>query len=220
MGQGSNMGELTTPMLDTPLADGLTIVLTLTPFGSSSKMKGSVSILLKSGNMQGSYDADGTQTLIFTTPSIEEAYQVQLSPSTVCYISRFEVYDGVFTSKQLGIDDDDEDSGKQSIPMAGGKRSVKRKAITTTTYTTTEPHYTFTGLTSTSKYFVSVRALTDLGPSKWSAERQVALDQTAIFTPTGEQTATSSVWYNLQGQPVARPQRGIFIHDGKKVLVK
>lgn len=220
MGQGSNMGELTTPMLDTPLADGLTIVLTLTPFGSSNKMTGSVSILLKSGNMQGSYDADGAQTLIFTTPSIEEAYQVQLSPSTICYISRFEVYDGVFSSKQLGIDDDDEDSGKQSIPMAGGKRSVKRNAITTTTFTTTEPHYTFTGLTSTSKYFVSVRALTDLGPSKWSAERQVALDQTAIFTPTGEQTATSSVWYNLQGQPVARPQRGIYIHDGKKVLVK
>ena len=27
-------------------------------------------------------------------------------------------------------------------------------------------------------------------------------------------------WYNLQGQPVAKPTRGLYIHNGKKVVIK
>ena len=44
-------------------------------------------------------------------------------------------------------------------------------------------------------------------------------------TTTGIDTAVESkgkpdVWYNLQGQRVSQPARGIYIHNGKKVVVK
>ena len=46
----------------------------------------------------------------------------------------------------------------------------------------------------------------------------------AIDIPTGinivNNETTDNAWYNLQGQRVAQPQHGLFIHKGKKVWIK
>ncbi len=42
-------------------------------------------------------------------------------------------------------------------------------------------------------------------------------DNTGIEVPKSEQT---NIYYDLQGRPVANPIRGVYIKDGKKVLVK
>jgi hypothetical protein len=33
-------------------------------------------------------------------------------------------------------------------------------------------------------------------------------------------TVQREVVYNLQGQPVSKPQKGIYIRDGKKIIVR
>ena len=44
-------------------------------------------------------------------------------------------------------------------------------------------------------------------------------------TPTGismlpRKAVDHNVWYNLMGQPVVAPVRGIYIHNGRKVIIK
>ena len=44
--------------------------------------------------------------------------------------------------------------------------------------------------------------------------------QTAIKTVKSETAAEDGVYYNLQGQRVDNPTKGLFIHNGKKVILK
>jgi hypothetical protein len=60
------------------------------------------------------------------------------------------------------------------------------------------------------------------GGTKW---RLAAIRFIASSVPTGISTvqngvAVSDVYYNLQGVRVANPQKGVFIHNGKKVVIK
>lgn len=222
MGAGSKMGTLITPQLDTPLADGITIVMTLEPYTENTTLSGSVIIKLKSGTMTGTFNVEGKKTLIFSASEIAEPFQLSIEPAQVGCISRLSVYDGEFSAEQLGITDGDGgEEDAQSIMSGTSRRAVKHKVGTTTTYTTTQSHYTFTGLNSTSKYYVTVRALTDLGPSKWSLEREVRLDQTAVRNPAALPADGSDTWYDLQGRRLpGRPQPGLYIHDGRKVMVR
>ena len=42
-------------------------------------------------------------------------------------------------------------------------------------------------------------------------------DNTGIEVPKSEQ---ADIYYDLQGRPVAHPMRGVYIKDGKKVIIK
>ena len=42
----------------------------------------------------------------------------------------------------------------------------------------------------------------------------------AVTVPTAVPAAVPSVWYTLQGQPVTSPRRGLYIRNGRKVLVR
>ena len=35
-----------------------------------------------------------------------------------------------------------------------------------------------------------------------------------------EETKDNDVYYNLNGQRVSNPQKGVYIHNGKKVIIK
>ena len=37
---------------------------------------------------------------------------------------------------------------------------------------------------------------------------------------TDEETKDNDVYYNLNGQRVSNPQKGVYIHNGKKVIIK
>lgn len=223
MGTGAKTGTLVTPTLDTPLADDLTIVITVEPYGTNSTASGTLYIRSKGKTMRGRFSVSKKIPILMSASGIDEEFQISVEPDQVCYISRLSIYDGDFSAEQLGftVDTGDEEGGQQGImPLTVNKASV-RKAGSTVTYTTTEPRYAFTGLTSTSKYYVTVRALTDLGPSKWSLEREVQLDQTAISAPGITTVSSSGTWVDLQGRRImGTPTRGLYIHDGRKVLVR
>lgn len=84
--------------------------------------------------------------------------------------------------------------------------------------------YLITDLTPETEYEVQVQGVTELGESNWS--------QSVIFTtlPEGPSEVTevsvdkadSDTWYNIAGMKLnARPtERGIYIHNGKKVVIK
>ena len=42
-------------------------------------------------------------------------------------------------------------------------------------------------------------------------------DNTGIEVPKSEQT---DIYYDLQGRPVAHPIRGVYIKEGRKVVIK
>ena len=43
---------------------------------------------------------------------------------------------------------------------------------------------------------------------------------TSIEEVTGEENNTDDIYYNLNGQRVSNPQKGVYIHRGKKVIIK
>lgn len=65
-------------------------------------------------------------------------------------------------------------------------------------------------------------------PGPWN----MALKAANVYSPTGSETtgieniatarrpAVDDAWYNLSGQRVAKPSRGIYIHNGKKYVIK
>ena len=58
---------------------------------------------------------------------------------------------------------------------------------------------------------------TEAGDPRWYDENAV----TAIETVKGDvERAADGAWYTIQGVRVDKPSKGIFIHNGKKVVVK
>ena len=43
---------------------------------------------------------------------------------------------------------------------------------------------------------------------------------TAIDGVAADEAVDRDAYYNLQGQRVERPQKGVYIHGGKKVIIK
>ena len=56
-------------------------------------------------------------------------------------------------------------------------------------------------------------------PSAAAIGYRIGGDATGISTIASEQ-ATDGLYYNLQGQPVANPTKGLYIHNNKKILIK
>ena len=50
----------------------------------------------------------------------------------------------------------------------------------------------------------------------WLVPGNGSSDIAAITTAT----TNDGQWYNLQGQPVAKPSKGLYIRKGKKVVIK
>lgn len=83
----------------------------------------------------------------------------------------------------------------------------------------TQASHTFEGLTPGTVYSIRVRAHVGQDFSFWSEYADVELlGETAISAPTSNETQ-KGVWYNLSGQRVASPQRGVYIRNNQKVLL-
>ena len=61
---------------------------------------------------------------------------------------------------------------------------------------------------------------TDLISGSNSISFYVEDGTTAIQNVTTHPATTDDAWYTLQGVRVAQPTRGLYIHNGKKVVVK
>lgn len=215
MGSSKNAGRLTTPAIS-PSNDVITVVIVARWFNE------------KNNKLQIGYSEGGGQTELLGEATLEEedAYfavpikelsedcQVVLYSSNRAYVSRVIVLDGTFS-------DDDLSTLFKAPVKTIGKRAQAHKSKSQTV-TTAATAYTFTNLTADATYTYRVRALADgFATSNWSEPIQVSL-ATGIHEATGADDASAqpAALYDLLGHRITgTPQRGIYIKDGRKIMV-
>lgn len=216
MGSSKNAGRLTTPAIS-PSNDVITVVIVARWFNKTNNK-------LQIGYSEGAGQTEmlGEATLeeedaYFAVPieDVSEDCQVVLYSSNRAYVSRVIVLDGTFS------DDDLSTLFKAPVKTIGKRaQAYKSKSQTVTTAATA---YTFTNLTADATYTYRVRALADgFATSNWSEPIQVSL-ATGIHEVTGADDASAqpAALYDLLGRRITgTPQRGIYIKDGRKIMVR
>ena len=216
MGSSSVAGRLTTPAIS-PSNDVITVVIVARWFNEKDNK-------LQIGYSEGDGQAEllGEATLenedaYFAVPieELSEDCQVVLFSSNRAYVSRVIVLDGTFS-------DDDLSTLFKAPVKTIGKRAQAHKSKSQTV-TTAATAYTFTNLTTDATYTYRVRALADgFATSNWSEPIQVSL-ATGIDEVAGANGASAqpSALYDLLGRRITgTPQRGIYIKDGRKIMVR
>lgn len=216
MGSSSVAGRLTTPAVS-PSNDVITVVIVARWFNEKSNK-------LQIGYSEGDGQAEllGEATLekedaYFAIPieDVSEGCQVVLYSSNRAYVSRVIVLDGTFS-------DDDLSTLFKAPVKTIGKRAQAHKSKSQTV-TTAATAYTFTNLTADATYTYRVRALADgFATSNWSEPIQVSL-ATGIHEVTGADDASAqpAALYDLLGRRITgTTQRGIYIKDGRKIMVR
>ncbi len=216
MGSGSVAGRLTTPAVS-PSNGVITVVIVARWFNEKSNK-------LQIGYSEGDGQTEllGKATLekedaYFAVPieDVSEGCQVVLYSSNRAYVSRVIVLDGTFS-------DDDLSTLFKAPVKTIGKRAQAHKSKSQTV-TTAATAYTFTNLTADATYTYRVRALADgFATSNWSEPIQVSL-ATGIHEVTGADDASAqpAALYDLLGRRITgTPQRGIYIKDGRKIMVR
>lgn len=215
MGSSSVAGRLTTPAIS-PSNGAITVVIVARWFNEKSNK-------LQIGYSEGDGQTEllGKATLekedaYFAVPieDVSEGCQVVLFSSNRAYVSRVIVLDGTFS-------DDDLSTLFKAPVKTIGKRAQAHKSKSQTV-TTAATAYTFTNLTADATYTYRVRALADgFATSNWSEPIQVSL-ATGIHEVTGADDASAqpAALYDLLGRRITgTPQRGIYIKDGRKIMV-
>ena len=216
MGSSSVAGRLTTPAIS-PSNGVITVVIVARWFNEKDNK-------LQIGYSEGDGQAEllGEATLenedaYFAVPieELSEDCQVVLFSSNRAYVSRVIVLDGTFS-------DDDLSTLFKAPVKTIGKRAQAHKSKSQTV-TTAATAYTFTNLTTDATYTYRVRALADgFATSNWSEPIQVSL-ATGIHEVTGADDASAqpAALYDLLGRRITgTPQRGIYIKDGRKIMVR
>ncbi len=216
MGSSKNAGRLTTPAIS-PSNDVITVVIVARWFNKTNNK-------LQIGYSEGAGQTEmlGEATLeeedaYFAVPieDVSEDCQVVLYSSNRAYVSRVIVLDGTFS------DDDLSTLFKAPVKTIGKHAQAhKSKSQTVTTAATS---YTFANLEANATYTYRVRALADgFAASNWSEPIEVSL-ATGIDEVAGANGASAqpAALYDLLGRRIAgTPQRGIYIKDGRKIMVR
>lgn len=216
MGSSSVAGRLTTPAVS-PSNGAITVVIVARWFNEKSNK---LQIGYSEGDEQAELRGEATlekEDAYFAVPieEVSEDCQVVLFSSNRAYVSRVIVLDGTFS-------DDDLSTLFKAPVKTIGKRAQAHKSKSQTV-TTAATAYTFTNLTADATYTYRVRALADgFATSNWSEPIQVSL-ATGIHEATGADDASAqpAALYDLLGRRITgTPQRGIYIKDGRKIMVR
>lgn len=213
VGRGSNFGKLTTPLLSVPNNGDMTIKLHLKP--DTRNAQNLVFLVLNVGDQQfsASIKLQDEDYFVMHADELEDDFTISLySPNCIFYVSELSVYDGTFTYSQLGLDEYEQSESSKQIAQIGPRR------LKTYTHTSETNSYEFKDVASGSIFYYRVRAVTPLGYSRWSTETKMDMrSATPILAPATDKK--SATYYDLQGR-IAAPTHGLYIHDGKKVMVK
>ena len=211
IGTSTKQGTLCSPVQRALDTGQLTVVLTLSAASADRELTGMVDIVTNNKETEHlKFSLAGTATIVLHPETVlDEIFRVDVSPSSLAYISYMALYDGLFTAEELGIG---ETRSAQRAPM---RVSSSQLSVTGTSYT-------FTGLSTTSSYTLSIRAKDNERASRWSDDFFIEAFTTpdAIQSVVPENNATVRGIYDLQGRRQNRLQKGLNIIDGRKVLVK
>ena len=139
----------------------------------------------------------------------KRAIQISIQPKGRLYINYIAFYDGLWTASQLGIE--------------SSSRALRAAASSSAQYITSETNsYTFKGLDVFKRYVYRVRALGEENTfSQWSEEQAFEFSSTAFENIKMENTnSVDSRIYDLSGREVKTPAKGIYVRNGRKVVVK
>lgn len=209
IGTSTTTGFLRSPVMPSLITGDLTVALEVKPLKEGTMVKGVLNIVTNTAttNQELSFSFETATTLVLhSTVKFNERYVLNLNPESGMYISRLTLYDGNFSEEELGL--------------AGKAMSPRRAAAMQKTVTTNDTHYTFEGLDPAYEYNVQIRATDDGRLSQWSDIMTFSNESAVRGISSDANISPDDAVYNLQGQKVEHPQRGIYIRDGKKVLVR
>lgn len=226
LGRGANLGTLKTPDLDEPLSGLVSVFLGTQPTGSNTQAVtrlslytgGQVARVTLTSTGQALNYVPTEEGLMAETPFSLELEAVEAPVA----LYRLIVLDGVFSDEEIDAWLATVDAPAQvqwqcvQLPVAPAARRAARVKGTSTTYTTQQPTYSFSGLDPHSNYFVCVKAHSAAGDSRWSAERQVDMPD-AILSPLAPAVSAGRS-FDLSGRPATPRRRGIVVRQGRLVM--
>jgi hypothetical protein len=217
IGTSSTTGYLQTPSWwSVPSSQEITFVMGAAPFTNGTAVKGT---LLFESAIEGGTSADivseeqafevssnAKQVFSFKVPKQNNLYRLTISPDAQMYLNYLSAYDGTWTAEQLGIN---------------SSTRAPRRATVINTYSTTTNSYTFTGLATNKRYVVRVRTVGEENIySQWSEEKTFEFGGTGVVSVFSSEKETATRFFDLQGREVKTPTHGLYIRNGKKVVVK
>ena len=210
IGTSTASGYLHSPVFSKDLikTGDLTIVMKVKPYKQGTEVKGTLTIVTNTDETTQTFDYkfSSETTLVFhSNVKVLEIFRIDINPTSAMYIKGLTIYDGNFSDEEIGV-------------TGGLAKAPFRKPLQE--LTVTDNTYVFTDLDPNFEYNVKVRAWQGTRCSQWSKE--LSIDGTVgIILPSAEGLSSGKdAYYDLLGRPVSAPVRGLYIHDGKKVMVK
>ena len=210
MGTSKANGFISTPIYWMPESGEITVVLGGRPYGNDESVKGVLEFVNRFGTEKHEFELTADRRVVFHLNTEGKQFIIDIKPSARMYMDYLAIYEGVFTEEELGI--------------AAGTRNTASKVIrriSKQNYTTDQTSYTFADLTPTSRFSYRIRAIGAEDISQWSDEQQFSFPATAI-SPV-RIAETSGAVYDLRGVYVGndlkRLRKGVYVIDGKKVVI-
>ncbi len=229
LGKAQNLGSLVTPVMPEPLSGNITIIFGYTPSGNNAEAKCHLNF---TGTSLGTTLTSDSAQLSFI---VTQDGQMGEGPFSLTFkavdkpmaVTDLIVLDGLFSEEELDAYLSTLDGNvRQSVQWLAVQQSTGTRAAkapskvkgTLKEFTTTSTSYTFSGLSPKNNYYVSVKATTPNGASRWSAEQAPTLPDGVQGIAAPE---SGNDWYTLQGMRISRPTKpGIYIKGGRKVVVQ
>ena len=218
LGTSKDNGLLRSPAYQSPEASSLTMVVGMEQYAEGTTVDGKVSVQTGDTNYEiatstpdeKSFTVGANAKHVFQFDNLRKrAIQISIQPKGRLYINYIAFYDGLWTASQLGIE--------------SSSRALRAAASSSAQYITSETNsYTFKGLDVFKRYVYRVRALGEENTfSQWSEEQAFEFSSTAVENIKMENTnSVDSRIYDLSGREVKTPAKGIYVRNGRKVVVK
>ena len=209
IGTGTKNGKLETYLFERPATGYATFVLGVKPdknaVSGTFTVKDSKEKTLSTEKFSFSeagyllYTIDLTQT---------DKWFIEIAPTSVMYMNYLAFYNGEFSAEELGI----------TAMNTAAEKSAKAPRRASNKVTTPTTSYVITNAKASCRYEVRVRALDDVRESDWSEILTIEPSETPVKDIQAGQAGSDSRYYDLQGRIVTHPRRGLYIHNGKKVV--
>lgn len=243
VGNNTEEGYIVSPVFEQPSKEALSIAISPAGIsGNTGNME--LRLILASTGQYAPANiteipsvTEGVYTYLLSTPWTYGAFQIGVYSETPgVYLQGLMAFDGEYTWDDFDVKAERSFNipGKHNTnttrllnegslswyapdgqPIASPIRKAKKSA---TYYNTTNTYYDFANLPP-AIYTYRVRVTTSEGISPWSEEMTVDLT-TGIQQVQTEKSIANGDIYDLSGRKVSQPKHGIYIMNGKKILVK
>lgn len=209
IGTGTKNGNLSTYLFNRPATGYATIVMGVKP--DKNAVNGTLKI------MNSKRQTLATETFTFSEAGYllfqldltqTDDWYFEIAPTSVMYMNYLALYNGEFSAEELGI-----------TAMNAVTEKASRVPMRATNKVTTETaSYVIANAKASCRYEVRVRAIDDVRESDWSEILTIEPSETPVKGIQAEGAGEDGRYYDLQGRIVSSPRRGLYIHNGKKVV--